>query len=139
MNTNEFAKNKTDELVNDLKQKMLKAGIPMTQRDEDFFRMGMSHGITLSAFILGNMPVDITLENGEKKNENKLPTKDEYVSSTVSSIDVGISTEKYSEPRFKCPKCGGGMRKNLQEICTSLPPKYEYRCDTCGLVTFLNN
>lgn len=61
MNINEYTKNKANELVNDLKQKMIAAGVPMSERDEYYFRMGMSQGISLSAFALGSMPVDITL------------------------------------------------------------------------------
>ena len=62
MNINEYTKNKANELVEQLKQKMITAGVPMSERDEYFFRMGMSQGISLSAFTLGSIPVDITLD-----------------------------------------------------------------------------
>ena len=42
---------------------------------------------------------------------------------------------EWSDPKYACPKCGGGMRKNLQHcIClASYPPQYRYtyKCDKC--------
>lgn len=37
-----------------------------------------------------------------------------------------------------CPECGGGgMCKNNMIVLTSIPPKYEYRCNKCGYVEYL--
>lgn len=55
----------------------------------------------------------------------------EYISKLSPKNSINIS--KWSEPVYICPRCGGGMRKNLW-TCRSLtcnPPvtEYEYRCD----------
>ena len=65
-----------------------------------------------------------------------LPSKETYIS--------GFSAPPYdfrewSEPRYKCPKCEGGMCKNLQMVCASLPPMYIYRCNKCGHTDSLDN
>ena len=42
----------------------------------------------------------------------------------------------WSEPKYQCPKCGGGMRKNMMVVLTSYPAQYEYQCDKCGYVDY---
>ena len=68
-----------------------------------------------------------------KKNKNELPTKEEFESSII--IDTCM-TREWSEPIYQCPKCGGGMCKNLMNVYTSNPPMYKYKCDKCGHAEF---
>ena len=69
-------------------------------------------------------------------NEN-LPTAEEYLEYLKQlgqmSYDGGILI-KWSEPKYQCPECGGGMCKNLTTILTSLPPQYQYKCNKCGRI-----
>jgi hypothetical protein len=63
-----------------------------------------------------------------------LPTAKEY-SEMVQKAALQF-TAQWSEPKYQCPKCGGGMRKNLMVVLTSYPVKYEYCCDKCGYVDY---
>lgn len=62
---------------------------------------------------------------------SNLPTAEEY----RASIHV-LDTGRYSEPKYQCPKCDGGMCKNMFLVLTSFPPKYEYVCNKCGHVEY---
>lgn len=70
-------------------------------------------------------------------NENTklvLPTKESYVNGLhVPSYDF----REWSEPMYQCSECGGGMCKNLQMECASLPPQYIYKCNKCGHTDYL--
>lgn len=62
-----------------------------------------------------------------------LPTADEYRES------IGFPyyyQSEWSEPKYICPKCGGGMCKHENIILTSNPPQYEYQCNKCGNVEY---
>lgn len=64
-------------------------------------------------------------------------TKEEYI--TQNQAERYFFTEQYSEPKYDCPKCENGhMRKNLMMVLTSYPPMFQYECDTCGHVDYLN-
>lgn len=64
-------------------------------------------------------------------------TKEEYI--TQNQTNNYLFTEQYSEPKYDCPECGDGhMRKNLMIVLASYPPKYQYECDTCGHVDYLD-
>lgn len=73
-----------------------------------------------------------------------LMTKEQYkewVNRTLDE-DRGICPE-WSQPMYICPKCGGGMRKNLW-TCRMLacnPPitEYQYMCDNpeCNNIEYL--
>lgn len=69
-------------------------------------------------------------------NRTLLPDKDSYFRSKMDtySFHGGIGCQ-YSEPCFKCPNCGGNVRKNLGMVLTSYPPQYRYECDKCDYVT----
>ena len=41
-------------------------------------------------------------------------------------------TSQWSEPKYQCSECGGGMCKNLMITLTTYPAQYEYQCDKCG-------
>ena len=71
-----------------------------------------------------------------ENNKNNLPTMNEYIKENNPQKLYNFST--YSEPLFKCPVCGGPVRKNLQIVLTSYPPKYLYVCDNCGSTEYLD-
>lgn len=60
-------------------------------------------------------------------------TKDEYIAKNQSYI---CDTSRYSEPKYQC-ECGGNMRKRLDIVLASYPPKYNYECDKCGKIDIL--
>ena len=59
-----------------------------------------------------------------------LPTKEEFERS------ITHFRGEYSEPKYICPKCGGGMCKNLSVTLTSYPERYEYLCNKCGNIEY---
>lgn len=62
-----------------------------------------------------------------------LPTADEYRES------IGFPyyyQREWSEPKYICPKCGGGMCRHETVVYTSNPPKYEYECNKCCYVEY---
>lgn len=63
-----------------------------------------------------------------------LPTAKEY--SEAANKMAFQFTFKWSEPKYQCPKCGGGMRRNEMVVLTSYPAQYEYQCDKCGHVDY---
>ena len=67
----------------------------------------------------------------------ELPSKENYIK-TVPKI---VYNNGWTEPKYKCIKCSGGMCKNLKGgiTLTSNPPIYknEYRCNNCGYVEYL--
>lgn len=67
---------------------------------------------------------------------DNLPSKQWFVSMN-SNVYNGFDYNEYSEPKYSCEKCGGNVRKNLKVILPSLPPKYEYICESCGNVDYL--
>ena len=67
-------------------------------------------------------------------NDTILPTAKEY-KATINKTAFEF-TAKWSEPKYQCPECGGGMCKDLMTVCTSLPPQYKYQCDKCGHVDY---
>lgn len=64
-------------------------------------------------------------------------TKKEYINQN-SVLFFNNYPKEWSEPKYQCEKCGGNMRKNLMMVLDSYPPKYQYECDTCGHVDYLN-
>lgn len=67
----------------------------------------------------------------------KLPSRDDY----INAVPKIIYNNGWTEPKYKCVKCGGGMCKNLEEgiTLTSNPPIYKnmYRCNDCKFVEYL--
>lgn len=62
-----------------------------------------------------------------------LPTAEEYRESI--NVTFGFPSE-WSEPKYQCPKCGGGMCRNEMLVLASYPPKYKYKCNKCGHVEY---
>ena len=79
---------------------------------------------------------DTTNIKMEKYNNvtTNLPTAKEYRETAKKSALQ--STSQWSEPKYQCPKCGGGMCRNEMIVLTSNPVQYEYRCDKCGYVDY---
>lgn len=63
-----------------------------------------------------------------------LPTAKEYRETVQKSAFQ--FTSQWSEPKYQCPKCGGGMRRNEMIVLTSYPAQYEYQCDKCGYIEY---
>ncbi len=64
-------------------------------------------------------------------------TKEEYIS--LHKTNDVLFSKKYSKPKYDCPECKNGhMRKNLLIVLTSNPPMFQYECDTCGHIDYLN-
>lgn len=63
-----------------------------------------------------------------------LPTAKEYKEAS-DKMRYG-SADEWSEPKYQCPECGGGMCKNLRMVLSSYPVKYKYQCDKCGHVEY---
>lgn len=72
----------------------------------------------------------------EKYNDSTthLPTAKEYEKAANKIAFQFI--DQWSEPKYQCPKCGGGMRRNEMIILTSYPAKYEYQCDKCSHIDY---
>lgn len=78
--------------------------------------------------------------------KNNLPSLNEYKKSCETNIS-NTEAEKiieghiWSTAKFRCPsiKCSNGiMRKKITRTITSYPVKYEYSCDKCGHVEYLD-
>lgn len=63
-----------------------------------------------------------------------LPTADEYRESI--GAPYYYYQREWSEQKYVCPKCGGGMCRHETIVYTSNPPKYEYQCNKCGYVEY---
>ena len=68
------------------------------------------------------------------KNNNCLPTAEEYRKSTN---ELRSQFEKqWSEPKYQCPECGGGMCRDEATILPTYPAQYEYKCNQCGHIDY---
>lgn len=63
-----------------------------------------------------------------------LPSAKEYSEATEKLAFQFIA--QWSEPKYQCPECGGGMRRNEMVVLTSYPAQYEYQCDKCGHIDY---
>ena len=125
-NIPEFIQSEIENEVNNLKQKYKVNGYEMTKMDEVMLKSGMGFGIPLAAKILASLdfnPLDT----------KELPSIEEYESKFSKP-----SNPSYSEPKFKCPECGGGMCKDLSIVLTTYPVKYCYKCNKCGHIEYLH-
>lgn len=59
---------------------------------------------------------------------NSLPSAKEY-REMANQIDFSA---RWSEPKYQCPKCNGGMRRDETIVLSSFPPQYMYECNKCG-------
>lgn len=59
-----------------------------------------------------------------------LPTAEEYRENVMKTVLPTL--QEWSSPKYQCPKCGGGMCKDLRIVLTSYPAQYKYQCQDCG-------
>ena len=78
------------------------------------------------------------LEVVENDRFEGMISKDKYILENTPSRSSSIGFEIYSEPKYKCEKCGGNVRKRLNMVYASNPLKYAYVCEKCGNVDYLN-
>lgn len=81
-----------------------------------------------------NTIATITAVTTEDYSTTHLPSAKEY--SEMANKIAFQFTAQWSEPKYQCPKCGGGMCKNLMVVLTSYPAQYEYQCDKCGHIDY---
>ena len=61
-----------------------------------------------------------------------LPTEEEY----RKFAEDTLQQKEWSEPKYICPECGGGMCRNEMYEFASYPPKYQYQCNKCGHIDY---
>lgn len=62
-----------------------------------------------------------------------LPSAKEYFELRSKRKDVEFPFwAVWSKPKYKCPKCDGGMCKNLMVLHDDPEEQYEYQCYKCG-------
>lgn len=129
---NKMINKEINELCNKIKNDYREKGYTMTVMDEVMLKSGMAYGVPLVSKILASIEFDPFGDTSDITDE--LPSIEQYQSSKFA---IAMQNDEYSEPLFKCPKCDGGMCKNLTRTLTSLPPSYEYKCDKCGHIEYL--
>lgn len=63
-----------------------------------------------------------------------LPTAKEY-EEAANKLAFQF-TSQWSEPKYQCPECGGGMCRNEMIVLSSCPAQYQYRCNKCGHIDY---
>lgn len=76
----------------------------------------------------------VDIEDAILTSTTCLPTAKEYAEAAQKTVFQ--FTAQWSEPKYQCPKCGGGMCENMMVVLTSYPPQYEYQCDKCGHIEY---
>jgi hypothetical protein len=76
----------------------------------------------------------VSMDNAISTSTTYLPSEKEY--SEMANKIAFQFTAQWSEPKYQCPKCGGGMCKNLMVVLTSYPVQCEYQCDKCGHIDY---
>lgn len=64
--------------------------------------------------------------------DTNLPTEEEY----RKFAEDTLQQKEWSEPKYICPECGGGMCRNEMYAFASYPPKYQYQCNKCGHIEY---
>ena len=72
----------------------------------------------------------VSTKNTISASTTCLPTAKEY--REASQKAAFQFTGQWSDPKYQCPKCGGGMCRNETITLTSYPAQYMYQCDKCG-------
>lgn len=76
----------------------------------------------------------VSVGNAISTSTTCLPTAKEY-SEAAEKVAFQF-TAQWSEPKYQCPKCGGGMCRNEMVVLTSCPAQYEYQCNKCGHIDY---
>lgn len=80
------------------------------------------------------IPKEVFIEAFEKFCKHRdLPDEEEYVKLYRPQMDLALNIK--SEPKYRCPKCSGIMRKCCGFALTTYPPQYRYECDDCDYST----
>lgn len=79
---------------------------------------------------IGVGSVGIGINDGISTSTTHLPTAKEYREAADKA--AFRFTGQWSEPKYQCPECGGGMCKNQMVTLTTYPAQYIYQCDKCG-------
>ena len=67
---------------------------------------------------------------------DNLPSQSDFIKANEPSVSWFETTRDWSDPMYKCPECGGNVRKELNVVYTSNPPCYKYQCDSCKYTTW---
>lgn len=81
---------------------------------------------------------ELPREKTKVSSFESMTSKDKYILENAPVRSSSIGFETYSEPKYKCEKCGGNVRKRLDMVYASNPLKYAYVCEKCGNVDYLN-
>ena len=76
----------------------------------------------------------VNLNDTKSDSVTYLPSAKEY--KEAANKAAFQFTAQWSEPKYQCPKCDGGMCKNMMVVLTTYPAKYEYQCDKCGHIDY---
>lgn len=71
-----------------------------------------------------------------KERKTVLLTVGQYKEEVRLSQQLMVESE-WSEPKYKCPNCGGIVRKNLRVAFPTYPTKYLYKCNMCKYEEYL--
>ena len=78
-----------------------------------------------------SIPKEVFIEAFNKYCKHQdLPSEEEYVKMYRPQMDLDLLNIK-SEPKYRCPKCSGIMRKRIDFSLQTFPPQYRYECDDC--------
>lgn len=82
------------------------------------------------------IPKEVFIEAFEKFCKHRdLPDEEVYVKLYRPQMDLELNIK--SEPKYRCPKCSGIVRKCVDFVLTTYPPQYRYECDDCDYsITF---
>ena len=89
-------------------------------------------------------------QEGTESNYKKIISKEDFIkcfdkwilNTDLPSYEDYLTQEMKptygkSAPKFKCPKCGGKVRKDETTCLATFPPQYCYECDDCDFTTAL--
>ena len=75
-------------------------------------------------------------ENIEKESEQTVKfSGEEYVKMYRPQMDFDLNVK--STPKFRCPDCGGIVRRCEGFCLATYPPQHRYECDDCDYTTTL--
>ena len=82
------------------------------------------------------IPKEVFIEAFDKWCKHKdLPDIEEYVKMYRPQMDLDLNVK--SAPKFRCPDCGGIVRRCEGFCLTTYPPQHRYECDDCDYTTTL--
>ena len=92
--------------------------------------------ISTNEYRVAGRNLDLVIgKNTISTNTEDLPNSKEYRESIENTFRYSIYNG-WSEPKYQCPKCDGGMCRNEIIVLAGYPETYEYRCNKCGHVEY---